>query len=851
MPAVTTLFRMRSDRVTVLLPCHGIEDFPTWLDDEQSDQLLTAWTAVWHPAIIAATGRRPTWTGLDGPLPQPPTVGVVPAAWDDRFTGDESEARWVRRQDSTDAIAQAAAEALGLSTTAAEWETADRCSDDFRAIGLGVLLAELLAHRMRTDADLTGSGFDAAVVAAARAATTGDKVTERAALDEAFACLGTTRARYYPVECWLLDIVLLASSTAEPAIQRELTSPVPAAVVASGETIQRCATAHPAAMTAMREAVARGLLEPCGGRDREVPLDSCLPEQLWASFVAGREAWREHLGRTPVCYAAVTGGSSAILPGLLTGFGYRAALWSLFDGSAIPDAGTSLIRWEQGGCGVIAIAKPPLDVSRHRSVLELPERLGDAMDHDHVALLPMAHYAGGASGWYDLLRRLGSRSDLLGTFVTPTELVDRAGDAATVAGFEPDAFPPTLPGEADRTPLPPGFGAAAVRDIAARAVAATGSLDDLLPPRKPAGAASASSAPPARRRWLPGGLLGRRREDDALVLDNGLVQVRPHPQTGGLLSLRRPVDRANRISQQLAIRTTTAAHPGHWTSPEDRSIYTTMAADQVVRHGGSREGMIESRGRLVDEAGRTAGTFTQRIRLAASLPLAMIDVEVTTSEILAGPLLEAYVACRFAWHENEDMELRRSLHGQAVVTERSRFTAPQFVEFVLAGGPQPAADPVTLLTGGLPWHVRSSPHVLDTVLLNDGRSAVARLGLGVGIGRPWDAGLVVAAGGVPRPGQLLPGHVRLIPEPAGAAADGEITVDLIESVGQGGDVRIEWARPIARAAVVDFEGRPLPDVPITVAGQTTRIGMQRFQWLRLKLEFADADDRVEVEGGER
>ena len=840
---------MRSDRITVLLPCHGVEDFPTWLDDEQSDQLLMAWTAVWHPAIIAATGHRPTWTSLDGPLPEPPTVGVVPTAWDDRFPGDESEARWVRRQGSTDAIARAAAESLGLSATSAEWQAADRRGDDFRALGLGVLLAELLAQRMRTDADLTGSGFDAAIVAAARAATSGDEAAEQAALDEAFACLGTTRARYYPVECWLLDIVLLAGSTAEAAIRRELTSPVPAAIVASGETIRHCAEQHPAAMTAMREAAASGQLEPCGGRDREVPLDSCLPEQLRASFVAGREAWREHLGRTPVCYAAVTGGSSAILPGLLTGFGYRAALWSLFDGSAIPDAGTSLIRWEQGGCGVTAIAKPPLDVSRHSSILQLPDRLGDAMDHDHVALLPMAHYAGGASYWCDLLRRLGGRSDLLGTFVTPTELVDRAGDTATVAGFEPDAFPPTLPSEADRVPLPPGFGAASLRDAAERAVTAARTLDPLLASGAPSRKATAPSATPAGRRWLPGGLLGRRRADDALVLDNGLVQVRPHPQTGGLLSLRRPTDRGNRISQQLAIRTTAAAHPGHWASPEDRSVYTVMAADQVVRHGGICDGMIESRGRLLDETGRTAGTFTQRIRLAESLPLAIIDVEATTSEALAGPLLETHVACRFAWHENEDMELRRSLHGQAVVTERSRFTAPQFVEFVPAGGPRPAADPVTLLTGGLPWHVLSSPHVLDTVLINEGRSAVARLGLGVGIGRPWDAALVVAAGGEPGPGRLLPGNVRLIPEVAGAAADGAITVDLIESVGLGGELAIEWARPVARAAVIDFEGRPLPDVPITVAGRTTRISMQRFQWLRFTLEFAGPDQPADGEGG--
>jgi len=831
---------MRPDRVTVLLPCHGIDDFPTWLEDEQADQLLAAWTAVWHPAIIAAVGRPPAWVSLDGPPPEPPAIGVIPAPWDDRFNGDESEGRWVRRQESIDAVAQATARLLGLEPAGRAWEAAAGAAEDFRAVGLGVLLAELVAHRMRSEADLTGTGFAEAIVTAARAVVAGDGETGQTALTEAFACLATSRGRYYPVDCWLLDLVLLAGSTLGPPLERELASPVPAAVVATGETIRTLADAHPDTLVAFRAAVDAGRVEPCGGRDTESPLAACLPEQILASLTAGRVAWREHLGRAPACYAAISGGSSALLPQLLAGLGYRAAIWSLFDGSPLPDAGTGLIRWESGGCGVTAIARPALDVSRPRSILELPDRLGDAMDHDHVAVVPLAHYAGNASRWHDLLRRIGARSDLLGRFVTPTQLVDRDGEAATPASFEPDAFP---------CPPPPAAGEGVVPDriraAARQASEAAGRLDRFLVPT-PAGRPAAVLRPsPAPRRWLPGGLFGRRRDDDALLLDNGLVQLRPHPQTGGLLSLRRPADRSNRISQQLGIRTAAAPRHGRDVPPEDRGGSSRMEAERVVRLSDAGADLIESRGRLLDASGREAGRFTQRMRLVPGLPLALLDLEVTTVELLAGPILETHVACRFAWHENEDVELRRSLHLQAAATERSRFTAPHFVE-VVPVGPRATADTVAILTGGLPWQLLPQPNILETVLGSEGRSAAARLAVGIGIARPWDLGLALVAGGMPQPGPRLPDNIRLLAE-ASQGLDGQpespteaVTVGLIESAGRSGEVRIEWARPLARAVAIDFEGRPLPDVHVAVAGRTITLQLERFQWLRLAVEFAES-----------
>lgn len=190
-------------------------------------------------------------------------------------------------------------------------------------------------------------------------------------------------------------------------------------------------------------------------------------------------------------------------------------------------------------------------------------------------------------------------------------------------------------------------------------------------------------------RWLGFAIPRRRGHDqDRLALDNGRVRVEVHPQTGGVLAIRRDRDAANRLTQQLAVRSSlsqaTAGPPRD--SAADASATTRMIADSLERVPGPNGcDVVVSTGRLVAAAGGTAARFRQQIRLSASLPLALIDIEVRLERPLAGPLLENHVAARFAWHENEHVEIRRSLLTQSVATERTRFTAPHFIEIAPEG----------------------------------------------------------------------------------------------------------------------------------------------------------------------
>lgn len=843
---------MPPERLTVFLPCHTLDDFPTWLDETEADDLLAAWTAAWHPWLIASAGGSPRWASIDLPIAEGPLLGIVPSTWDDRFAAQfEATAAagslFVRRVSGCEAMTAAAARLADGPATEGPLP-GEPHADDFRALGLATLLAQLLARRMRSTIDLESSGFPAAVLAAARAAVAGDAEAARSSLQEAFDSLAASRSHFYPVDSWVVDLVLVASTTSGESLTAVLEAPVPVSIVATGITIEGLARGQPEAIAEVRKAVAEGRVGLCGGRDDDLPLDACTPEQIQASFLRGRAAWREHVGEVPKAFARVTGGGSAILPQMLAGCGCTAGIWSLFDGGGLPDVGRGMIRWEAAGSGVEMLAAQPLDARSAATALSIPETLGDAMDREHVAALLFAHYAGTASRWHGLIRRIGRWSSLLGTFVTPDELVRRTSGSGTFVSLEPDAFPPTLPppsAVAGEDPVERAV--AAARDEARRIVAAALPFTAVSGPRSPPAASALHTGGQSRpaRGWLPRGLFGSAPGDaDRLALDNGLIRLEAHPRTGGLLSLRRPADRGNRLSQQLAVRTTrpAAATGGAWEAAEDRASFTGMVAETVAREATAGRESIVARGRLVDADGGTAARFTQRLSLAESLPLAVIDLEVRLERALAGPLLEAHVAARFAWHENEHVEIRRSLHTQSVATERSRFTAPHFIEIVPDGARLGAGDAIVILTGGLPWHLLSSPHVLDTVLAGGAATTLTRrLAVGIGLERPWDASLALLAEAslaCLMPG--VPANVRVTILDS-VIADGRLTgarIGLLEAAGRSGEVRIDWGRAVTRAGAITLDGDPRQDADIAIEGPCTVVSLDRYQWLQLDLGFA-------------
>ena len=856
-------------QVIVFLPCHALDDLPDWLEEHEADAVLAAWTAAWHPAVLAAAGL-PDWASLDLPWTRAGRiVGLVPPGMSERFQAGvspppEPDQEFLHDHDA-DHLQAALLAACGATEAdgdgLADWQREQH--DDFRGLGLAVLLSERLARRMRTETNLETTGFPEAVTAAAEAWLAGDEALSRERLGEAFKCLEAVRDHYYPVDCWCLDLVLLAES-AVAGLAAELDSPAALAVLAEPEILKLLAAQPAELRERFRQRVDAGSLAAVGSISATVPPALLSPEQLEAEVMRGRDAWQTAVGLQPTVYAQQAGPVAPLLPQLLSRLGYQGVLWNSFDGRSLPEPGMTRFQWEAARSQVAAAAPKLLDARSTATILALPTSLGDAMDHDHTVIVMFCHHAGTASPWFELLRRVASWSGVFGRFVTPATLLTETAEAAGPVRFPSDSFPLRL---APETPLDSQTAllrAEAQRQVderqsAARQLAGLTGEPAAVAAATTAGSGAGGQTSSGPRDWLAGWWRPRRAKADPLTLTTDGLQLRVHRGTGGIVSVRRTATGRNLLSQQLAFRwpDTTAGPATAWRPAP--AAYSRMVADSSDRQGQA----ITSRGRLLDAAGETLAEFTQTVSLLPETAAAEIQVVIEPTAAAAGlPLAEGdpwgrYLACRFAWNENDFCDVFRSLQTQLVATERQRVCSPWLLVLTSEGGglarggrggeAEAGSSSVQLFCGPRPWHVRSSPHTLDTLLATDFTAGRHQYRLAVGLDLPaageraisWAAG-----GGLGAAGLLgrLPADVRLtsaarLTDPAGLVG---LRLRLLESGDRPQQLQLDWSRPIARACRCGTaEGEPEESDGVTVVGTTVEYSLSRNEWVELEIWFSN------------
>lgn len=906
---------------TVLFPCHSLEDFPSWSSGVEAEDLLAAWSSAWHPRLLATLGRIPSWASIDSPPdPAPETLFIVPAAHDDRLHGNGFPATGisglyrserlsiVRRLRSRTDIVDASIESL--ETESPEATRIGRqpipLTEDFYALGMAWLWSELLARRMRTTVGLDLTEIAAGSVEAARLAVEGREEAARKSLAECFASLEAVRKRYYPVDIWLVDLILLAETTGASALTEEVSASLPSGFVASGKVLDALAVRSSETLKEIGRQINAGLASGCGGMWDDTPLGLMTAEELRGSFDRGLEVWQRHVGAAPTVFARRSGARSALLPQLLSSLGFAGALWQSFDGSRMPPTGGSRVRWDAlQGKTVEVLARSATDARSAASGVSLHDTLGDILDHDHAAVLPFAHYPGTTAEWFRDFRRIATWADVFGRFLPPHEIFPRTAATATRLDLGADRYPDELPklvGGDLESPLESAIlsteqAASSLRSAATRRLEV---LREALPGAGASHSISSSSADtisasflaasseqiacrtpddqlkraPRQRRWWS----AKRKEwrpGEVLPLDNGSIRIEIHPRSGGIVAIRNGRNRPNRLSQRLSVRSTRPVF-GKWEDPLDRSDYAVMTADSIEpisaadgqfftrRDDGTKLAAV-SKGRLCTADGHVLGRFVQSVTLAENLPLVQVDIEIELEDMIrpvdshgdATGWFDRYAACRFAWNENDSLDLFRGLHTQAVETERTVFSSPYFME--LRAGDGRASDRsrwtpedkggVTILPLGLPWHVRSSPHMLDTILIAPGGKACRRrLAIGLGIERPWETAASLICGEIPLEDHTSSGQPLAVDPPGRLTGcdpivEGGRTVGLrlgvLATGAAAARVTLSSALPVETAYAIDAVGRRLR--PLAVESTGVMIPLERHEWLMAELRWKAAD----------
>jgi alpha-mannosidase len=780
---------MKYSELAVLLPCHSLEDFPVYHEGSEADQLLTAWSCLWHPALLAAADALPTWHRIDTPPDElSGRLLAVPP-----FCVDRLPAGYQARAQVEGAVLLLETErARAVDTALAALDEGDRGVDaqlanDFLALGFCRLQIELLTRQMRYSMYIDETHFQREALAAAQAAVAHDELQAREHLRQCFDTLHEARKHFYPVDVYLVDITLLADTTLGDILSATLRLPTPTNLLTTTATLERLAADEPR-WKDLLDAIDNGRCHVLGGEPEEGTLPLLPLERVIAGLRQGVLDYERLLGRRPSIYARRRAGLFAGLPQLLVKLGYTGALHFTLDDGRFPLSPQVKTRWEGLDTSVIDVLdRIPCDATKPQTFLGLSRYLADTMDSDHVATLAIAHWPGATSPWYDDLRRIAQLSPVLGKFMLLDDYFNHTDMPGRLSKFAADEYRAPYLKQAiiRREPDPISRIVAAHRQQAAQAAddaigtlaalvrgrstcaqCTTGhtALTDIaaLLPRQPGGDeprtivvnphsfarqiaveipvpgensctqphAALAEVPAMGFAWLDATSAVRSERGKQIahdnVLSNDLFEVTISRKTGGIQSLFHFGQRGNRLSQQIALRL-----PGG-TEPQ----YTIMQAEEVlITRSSPSIGEIASRGGLVSAEGKRVAGYRQLARMRAASRVLELEIELDIDEEPRADPWNAYYAVRFAWPD-ETTELWRGVGLTRQRTELQRFEAPEFFQLDSGSGV------LSVLTGGLPYHRRSDARMLDTLLVVRGETA-RRFQLAIGVDLPQVAAAVL------------------------------------------------------------------------------------------------------------
>ncbi len=442
----------------VLLPCYSLESLSLERDSAEVNQLLSAWSVLYHPALLEKMGKLPRWESATGPLKESQiTLAVVPPCCDSSVPADWFKAKEemgtfvVRNVENRPEIAESLLSHFELTEHGFD---ADLVADLY-AFGTAYLLTEIMTRQMRYMSMLDDSQVKTKIFEAIAAYRTGNREKTTQSLQSAFDLLGQSKEYFYPGTASLLDLTLTTATTLGEDLRNEIRSAPFTNLFLPTRQLREIVEKEPETLATLQAALQadKDRLEPdsagtlestqkstaarfapdaAKSHEKQEPTVQLIGDDLDAAplpmlpileiadrLVQGILYYIEHLGTRPDFYGRMIRGLSPVMPQLIKLAGYKGAVhFTPLDGWQIPKETQSKIFWEGlDGTKIDALLKFPLDASSHDTFFLLPKKMGYSMNNDHASTFAMAHYPGKASPWFHDLERASRYSTVCGKFM--------------------------------------------------------------------------------------------------------------------------------------------------------------------------------------------------------------------------------------------------------------------------------------------------------------------------------------------------------------------------------------------------------------------------------------------------
>ena len=402
----------------LLLPSYSIEDFSVDRIDLEANEILSAWSALYHPALIEDANRLPSWESASNPskneyelLVVPPCCEhLPPVGWLDE---KQEQCVVIRHESEREAIVQQALAGLQLEEHGFE----DWFVDAFLAMGTHYILSELLTRQLRYMSMLDEYQLKEKALKAIKAYREGNMDDARSMLQQMFEQLQQSREYFYPMTAYLIDLVLTAPTTLGEKLYETLGENRQVNLVMPLSSLKKVEKENSALAERIREETAASRLELAGDPLEGVPLSHLVMTDLVEQLMRGTEYYRDVTGTRPVAYMRKQADFISALPSLLLRAGYMGVLLYTTDGWQTPEKRHSLLRWgTSDGRKIGAISRYPSDANTSETFLQLPKKLGRMLEGDYAPTVTFAHYPKHARRWLNDLIVAAQYAPVFGRF---------------------------------------------------------------------------------------------------------------------------------------------------------------------------------------------------------------------------------------------------------------------------------------------------------------------------------------------------------------------------------------------------------------------------------------------------
>ncbi len=409
--------------------------------------MIAAWTAAWHPALLAHFRRLPLWYAADAAPEADPhraalipemAIPLVPTSWTARIANDPAGPSDVVLVTGNAPRRELAEKLLGKPPTGDTWEA------DFYALGFAVLQIQAMTRRLRYSSNLDENYLSQRALAAADAACSGDAATVGVALQDCFDLLAQERDHYFTGNPLLVDLTLVPPLNAAQEfsanqlenLRKNLADSDPINLLVAPEQLVALQRQAPELLEQLKARLRDGSADIAGGWSETAgELNQLTALQARDQLQRARDTAANLLGAPTRIFGRLAGGVPHDFLGSLLEQGYRGAIIADFLGGRDSGQSEPKLNWQAGNQKLEAITARPIDAAKSVELMEVASRLGEAMDAGNVPTALLAHWPNQFAETYQDLRVAARWGLAFGKFVTLTQYFEQS--ARSYHSFKP------------------------------------------------------------------------------------------------------------------------------------------------------------------------------------------------------------------------------------------------------------------------------------------------------------------------------------------------------------------------------------------------------------------------------